>query len=140
MKGVTRFSTNSKSLPTSLTELVVAFFADEYWAGFELDKKQSNWDEIKKSCGNKFSTVKKAVRFVLCHADSYPLKPENSPYHDKVMIPAIAKEAKKRVREAVGFDDVETVSVYKLEKKLSLPVVKEYEKSLNLPEFFNNNT
>ena len=146
-KGVIRFSVCSKSLPSSLTEATVAFIADEYQAGFEIDKKSSNWGEIKKSCSNKFSTVKKAVKFLLCHAESYPLKPENSPYHDKTVIRAIANEAEKRVREAVGFDDIETVSVYKLEKKLSLSVVKEYEKSLNLPDntpddarkFFNSN-
>ena len=126
----------------------VAFLADEYQAGFELDQKSLNWDDIKKSCIKKFSTVKKAVKFVLCHSESYPLKPENSPYHDKTVIQAIAKEAEKRVREAVGFDDTETVSVYKLEKKLSLPAVKEYEKGLKLPSntpndvlgFFNNNS
>lgn len=37
------------------------------------------------------------------------------------------KEAEKQVREAVGFDDAETVSVHKLEKMLSLPAVKEHE-------------
>lgn len=83
----------------------------------------------------------------MCHTKSHPLKPKNSPCHDKVMIRAIVKEAEKRVREALGFDDAEAVSVCQLEKKLSLPAVKECEKSLKPPEntpddmhkFFNGN-
>lgn len=145
-KGVIRFSNVAKTLPASLTESMVAFFADECKAGYELDEKSSDWDDIKKSCSNKFSLARKAVRFVLCHADSYPLKSENSPHHDKATIRGIAKEAEKRVREAIGFDDTETVSAHKLEKKFKLPAVKECKKSLKLPdntpadmlEFFDN--
>lgn len=72
--------------------------------------------------------------------------PENPSQH-KVVIRGIVEAAKKRLHEALGFEDEdETVSVHKLEKKLKLPAVKELEKSLSLPtntpedvcKFFNS--
>jgi len=124
-KGVIRFSISCKSLPTcaSLVDVTTAFFADNCYAGHALDMKSASYDELdpqgKKSMRNKFATVKRAVRMVLLHADSYPSKPKN-PSHHKDLIRGIATLAEKRLRkhEALGFKDKETVSVCKLEKQL----------------------
>ena len=115
-KGIIRFSMNSKSLPkcASLVDVNTAFFADNCYAGYVLDTKSASYDELcpqgKKSLPNKFATIKRAVRIVLLHADSYPLKPKNASHH-KDLIRGIATTAEKRLRETLGFEDKETVSV-----------------------------
>jgi len=69
----------------------------------------------KKSIRNKFGSVKRAVKMVLMHADSYPLMPEDRSKH-----------------KALGFED-KTISMCKLEKALKDPNMKELERTLKLP-------
>jgi hypothetical protein len=138
-KGVIRFSVSSKSLPkyASLSEVTTAFFVDDFCAGRELDLKSPSWAELdsqqKKSLRNKFTSIKRAVRMILGYADSFPLMP-NNPSQYKNIVREIATAAEKRIRDALGFDDDTIISMYKLEKQLKLPAMKEVEKSLSLPD------
>ncbi|KAG7356501.1 hypothetical protein IV203_001187 [Nitzschia inconspicua] len=150
-KGVIRFSISSKGLPknASLSEVTTAFFADDYMTGYLLDTKSPSWNELdaqeKKSLRSKFSCIKRAVRIVLQHADSFPLK-SNNPVQYKDLIRGIATKAEEKIRENLGFDS-KTITIYKVEKQLTLPRMKGLEKSLNLPDntpddmrkFFNSN-
>jgi hypothetical protein len=99
--------------------------------------KNPSWDELdsqqKKSLRSKFGSIKRAVRIVLGHADSFPLMP-NNPSQYKSIVQEIATAAEKRIRDALGFDDNTIISIYKLEKQLKLPAMKELEKSLSLPD------
>ena len=137
-KGIIRFSISSKSLPrsASLSEATIAFFADDYRAGYTLDLNSPSWDELdkegKKKLRNKFGTIKRAVRMVLQHADSYPLLPEDQLQQYKEVVRGIATTAENRIHQALGFED-KPLSIYKLEKELARPAVKEWEKTLKLP-------
>jgi len=139
-KGIIRFSISSKSLPkyASLADVTTAFFVDDYRAGYAFDTKSQSWNELdsqgKKSLRNKFATIKRAVRMVLLHADCYPVVDENHPSQYKDVIKGIVTPAEKRLREALGFDDDKTLSIYKLEKELKQPAAKELGKSLKLPD------
>jgi hypothetical protein len=138
LKGVIRFSISSQSLPkyASLSDVTTAFFVDNYCAGYAMDTKSPPCNELdsqqKKSLRNKFGSIKHAVRMVLMHADAYPVMP-NNPSEYKGVIHAIATAAEKRILDAFGLED-KTISIYKLEKQLKLPAMKELEKSLRLPD------
>ena len=138
-RGLIGFHISIKKLPklASLTDTTVAFFVDDYPGGYKKDINSPYWEELdsqeRKSLRNKFSTVKRAVRMVLLHADSYPLMPEN-PSQYKNVIRDIATTAEARIRETMGFDDKTIISRHKLEKQLKLPEVKKHEKTLKLPE------
>ena len=136
-KGVIRFSISSQCLPrsASLTESTIAFFADDYVTRYTLDTKSPSWNEKddreKKSLRNKFSLLKRAVRLVLLHSDSFPIKPKN-PTRYKEMIREIATKAEERIRRALAFDDSAKITIYKIEKQLKL--AKDLETSQQLPD------
>jgi hypothetical protein len=126
-----------KGLPknASLSEVTTSFLADNYRVGYAMDSKSPSWNELnpqeRKSLHNKFGSIKRAVKMVLLHADSYPLIPSN-PSQYKSNIRAIANAAEKRICDALGLEE-DTISVYKLEKQLKLPHLKDLEKTLKLP-------
>lgn len=124
-KGLIRFSIAVQALSksASLTETTIAFFADDYIAGYKLDTSHPSWEEKdpqeKRSLRNKFSLLKRVVRVMLLHSDCFPVKPEN-PARYKEIIRDIATKAEERIREAIGFDDRTIITIYKLEKQLKL--------------------
>jgi len=133
--NVIRFSISSQCLPNnaSLSDVTITFFANNYPTGYAMDTKGPTWNELdpqqKKSLRNKFGSIKRAVRMVLMHADAYPV------IANKSAIRVIATAAEKRLLDALGLED-KSISIYKLEKQLKLPEMKEMlvEKSLKLPE------
>ncbi|CAB9508633.1 expressed unknown protein [Seminavis robusta] len=145
-KALLRFSRSgpSEGAPVSLTEATIGFFYDNYPAGYELDKRSPSWEEFdsnkKKALGSKLNTIRNAVRVVLLHADSCPLKQNSSEYWNKADIRGIAREAEKRVCEALetlrlnaSVQDCKTITISNLERAMKDPKWKEYEKSLVLP-------
>ena len=87
LKGVIRFSVSSKSLPkhASLTEVTAAFFVDDCSEGYAFETKTPAWKDMetqeRKSIHDKFGSIKRAVRTVLMHADSYPLMHDDRSKH-----------------------------------------------------------
>ena len=148
-KSVLMFSVSSRCLSTSapLSEVVTAFFVDDYPAGYLLETQSPSWDELdsqgKKKLRNKFSLIKRVVRLVLMHADSFPVNTGNRVQYKKDIF-AIARAAEVQIRAALGFDAKTTITRHKLEKQ---PGLKELEKALKLPDntpedmrkFFNTN-
>lgn len=123
--------------------MTTAFFADNYHSGYIQETGSQHWNELdaqaRKSIRNKFTTVKRAVKMVLLHADSYPET------KDKDEIRGIAIPAEKRLREALKFDGEKPLSMYRLEKELKRS--NSLEKACELPDntpdemrkFFLNN-
>jgi hypothetical protein len=134
-EGTIKFSISSKGLTNqmSLADVTTAFFADNYPAGFALDKASDSWSDLditeRKRLRNQFGNIKRAVRMVLMHSDSYPLIPED-PSQYKEVIRRIATTAEERIRNDFSFGN-RNISVYKL---TSHPAMKELEKTLKLPE------
>jgi hypothetical protein len=135
--GVIKFSISSKGLTnqTSLTDVTVAFFTDNYPAGFALDKDSDSWKDLdlteRKKLRNHFGTIKRAVRMVLMHTDSFPPpRPDGSSESWKESLRGTATAAEQCIREDFSFGD-KTISIYKL---TSHPLMKYLEKSLKLPE------
>ena len=139
---MTRFD---RTTDKSVADVFVAFFDEDHPAGFELDKKSDSWkDDMdpleKKRYKNKFANIKRAVRMVLMHADSYPLIPED-PSQYKEVLRRTATAAEERIRNNLGFED-KRISIYTL---TSLSEIKTLEKTLRLPsntpveelQFFN---
>ena len=134
-KGVQSYSVSIRKLAKSapLTKVTTRFFVDNYPAGYQKCMKSPAWDESdgdeRRKCSQRFSSIKKAVRVVLSHSDSFRLKPTNpAPGQHKDVIHGIATKAEERIREAFGFNPKPfVISVYKLEpfhprmKKLDLP-------------------
>ena len=79
----------------------------------------------KKKLCNRYSLIKRTVRLVLLHSDSYPSAPT------KNIVLVIAKAAEERIRESLGFDTGVNITMSKLEKQ---PSLKELEQSLMLPD------
>jgi hypothetical protein len=133
--NVIKFSIASKGLTnrTSVTDVTVAFFVEDYRVGFELDKKSESWNDLeppeRKRLRNYFGTIKRAVRMVLMHADSYPLVPED-PSKYKETVRRIATTAEERIRKDLDFDD-KNISIYKLTKH---PSMKSLENTIELPD------
>ena len=96
-KGVIKSSISSKGLTnrTSVADVTTAFFEDNYPAGFSLDKESDFWKDTdaseRKRLRNHFAAIKRAVRMVLMHADSYPLT------QDKVVVRKIATTAEGHI-------------------------------------------
>ncbi|CAB9513877.1 expressed unknown protein [Seminavis robusta] len=131
-KGIIKFSINTEGKNTSLTELTTAFFAEDYRAGYALDQRSGSWDELskpdKRTLINKFGSMKRAVRFVLMHADEFP------PTANKEEIRRIAKPAEDQIRQSLQFEKDKVITHSKLERKLKLPAFREIEKKGKLPE------
>jgi hypothetical protein len=134
-QNVLMFSVSSKSLSTgaSLSEVTAAFFADDYPTGWSLQLKSPSYNELdgpgKKKMKNRFSLIKRAVRLVLGHADSFPVNRGNRSQYKQDAF-AIARVAEERIRTALQLDK-STITINKMEK---IPGLSEYEKTLNLPE------
>lgn len=128
--GVIKFSISSKGLTKqmSVADVTVAFFIDNYPAGFILDKESDSWNDLnvqeKRRIRNLFGTIKRAVRIVLLHSDSYPLTP------DKETIRRVAYDAENRIRRDLEFGK-KSVSIYTLTQHDN---IKELEKTLKLPD------
>ena len=128
-----KFSVNSKRLhhQSSLADITVAFFVDDYRGGFAKDKASPDWNDNpveKKRLRNLFANIKRAVRLVLMHADSYPSA--SNPVDYKESLRRIATAAEERIRSDFEFGPNAVISVYKLAKH---PKTKELEKTLSLP-------
>ena len=109
-----------------LTDVTTAFFAENYHAGYPLDRDSDSWNDMNAQERKK---LKRAVRMVLMHADSYPLVSEN-PSQYKEMIQRIATVAEERIRNHFRFEN-KPISVYKL---IDHPEMKKFEKILKLPD------
>lgn len=129
-KGVIKFSISSKALTnrTSVADVTITFFVDNYPAGFTLDKESDSWKDLdaseRKRLRNHFAASKRAVRMTLMHADSYPPTP------DKEVVQKIATTAEEHIRNKLDFGN-KTISIYTLALHQAM---KELEKTLNLPE------
>lgn len=134
-KNVIRFSITSKGLTNnmSLTDVTVAFFVDDYPAGFALDKDSDSWSDIgsteKKRLRNHFFIIKRAAKMVLMHAQSYPLIPED-PSKYKEVIRRIATAAEECTRNDFEFGN-KKISIHTLTNH---PATKTLEKTLKLPD------
>jgi len=133
--GVIRFSVSSKGLTNqmSVADVTVAFFFDNHPVGWKLDKESDSWSDVdiseRKRLRNHFSAIKRAVRMVLMHADSYPSIP-NDPLQYKESIRRIATAAEERIRNDLCFGN-RIITIYKLNGHSEM---KNLEKSLKLPE------
>lgn len=136
LKRALMFSVSSKCLSTSasLAEVTTAFFVDDYRTGYDLESKSPAWNELdppaRKKLRNKYSLIKRAVRLVLMHADSFPLVSNNRAQHKKD-VSAMTRAAEERIRIVLRFDPKSTITRSKLEKQ---PGLKELEGSLKLPD------
>lgn len=134
-KGVIKFSIASKGLTNqmSLTDVTVAFFSENYIAGFKLDKESENWKDLdaqeRKRLRNHFATIERAVRMVLLHSDSCPSTPED-PSKFKEAVRRIAAAAEERIRNNPCFGD-KTITIHRLKHH---PDLRKFETSLGLPE------
>jgi hypothetical protein len=135
-EGTIKFSISNKGLTNqmSLADVTTAFFADNYPAGFALDMKSDSWKDLdqkeRKKLRNRFQIIKRAVRMVLMHADSYPLPPED-PSQYKEVIRGIATQAEERIRNEFCFAKKTKISIHTLTTHLEM---KTFEKTLKLPE------
>lgn len=126
----TRFSVSNKTLSNgaTLTDTTVAFFMEDHPAGYELDKKSLAWkdmdERVKKTLKNRFGSIKRAVKVILAHSDSYPTTT------DRESIRRIAALAEERLR---AIFKEKALTIHKLEKLLRQPEFKLMEKSLELP-------
>jgi len=81
--AITKFTISCKGLTNqmSVADIFVTFFDEDFRAGFGLDKQSEAWKDMdapeRRTCKNKFESINRAVRFVLLHADSHPLVPED---------------------------------------------------------------
>jgi len=141
LKGVIKFSVSSQSLPKNapLSEVMTRFFTENFHVGMELDKQSPSWNDPdqwdkqrKQKLSNKLSTIKRAVRMMLMHADAYPTG-------SKDVIRSVATAAEKKLTTNLGLE-TKTISIYNLERQLSVASVKEYENSLTLPYELPANT
>ena len=134
------FSITSRGLTNqkSMADVFVAFFAEDYRAGYALDLNSDHWKEAQtdpiakqenKHLKNLFATIKRAVRMVLMHADSYPLPPDDPPLHKEVLR-RTATSAEERIHNDLGFGN-KKISVHTL---TALPAIKTLEKEKKLPE------
>ena len=117
----------------SVSDVFVSFFYEDHRAGFELDKNSEAWKEDmekpeKKTHKNLFGKIKRAVRFLLMHADEFPLIPDD-PSKYKEVLRRSATAAEERIRNSLDFGD-KKISIYTM---VNLPNLKDLEKKLNLP-------
>lgn len=132
------FSVSSKCLPTSasLSEVTAAFFVDDCRTGCTLETKSPAWNErdfpTKKKLWGQYSLIRRTVRLVLMHADSFPppLSSNTNRAQHKREVFAMAREAEERLRVVLRFDAKAVSTRSKLEKVLGL---KETEATLRLP-------
>ena len=78
---------------------------------------------------NKFASVKRAVRFVLMHVDSFPKMSEDQSQH-KEDLKRTGALAEERIQNALGFGDSNMIIKDALP---SAPEFKVLEKTLKLP-------
>ena len=87
---------------TSVTDATVWFFIENYPAGMALDINSDSWKDLenteRKKLRNLFASIKRAVRMVLMHTDSYPLIPED-PSQYKEFLRRTATVAEERIRK-----------------------------------------
>jgi len=111
-----------------------SFFVDDYRTGCDLESRSPAWNKLdpqaRKKLRNECSLIKRAVRLVLMHADSFPLASNNSAQHKKDVF-SIARSAEERIRVVLRFDPKSTITHSKLEKQ---PGLKELEGTLKLPD------
>lgn len=73
---------------------------------YALDLKSDSWNDLdkseKKRIRNHFANIKRAVKMVLMHADSYPSIPED-PSQYKEVTRRIATAAEERIRNEFWF-------------------------------------
>ena len=81
----------------------------------------------RKKLRNLFNSVKRSVKMVLMHADSFPSTPDKQ---FKEVLRKIATAAEERIRKDFGFGD-KPISHWMLADH---PMTKTLEKTLNLPE------
>jgi hypothetical protein len=130
----------------SVADVTFHFFCDNYPLGYILDKKSDSWNEDQKEklrLKNLFAKIKRAVRMVLMHADTFPWPAENQTrLQFKEAIKRIARAAEERIRDNLEFGN-KTITIYTLPNH---PDMKSLEKSLPLPantpervrKFFNS--
>ena len=132
---VIKFTTSSKGLTNqnSVSDVFVAFFDEDYRAGYALDLNSESWKEDmdpieRKSHKNKFASIKRVVRMVLMHADSHPSMPEVPP-KCKEVLRRIATAAEEHIRNDLRFEN-KRISVATL---TSHPMTEDLEKTPSLP-------
>lgn len=127
------FSISSEGLTKqkSLTDVTVAFFIENYPTGVALDINSDSWKDLentkRKKLRNLFASIKRAVRMVLMHADSFPPTPDKQ---FKETLWRTATAAEECTRNDFGFGD-KLISHWKLADH---PKTKTLEKTLKPPE------
>jgi len=131
------FSISSKGLTNrkTLTDVTVAFFTEKCVAGFAQDKESTSWKNLelteRKRLRNLFGNIKRAVRMVLMHADSFPSPVPDSPDSSwKESLRRTATEAEDRIRNKLELGN-KNLSIYKL---TTHPLMKTLEETMKLPE------
>ena len=134
ISSVIKFSVSSKALTnlTSIADVTVAFFMDDYPTGYQRDLKDELWSDLpmneRKKLRNLYSTIRRSVRFVLMHVDSFP--PKSSPKSWKESLRSVATIAQEQIRERLGFGD-KVITIYKLTDHVA---IRKLEKSMKLPD------
>ena len=135
--GVVKFSISSKGLNTnqaSVANVTVAFFTNNFPAGFALDKGSDSWNDMdlneRKKIRNHCGTIKRAVRMALMHADSFPPpSPEGSePW--KESLGRMATAAEEHTCEDLDFGK-KVITIHEPTKHQDL---KTLEANLKLPD------
>lgn len=89
--GVLMFSVSLRSLSASasLSEITTAFFVDDFCTGHDIESKSPAWTDLdtrtKEKLRRKCSLIKRSVRPVLMHADSFPPASDNRVQHKRKM-------------------------------------------------------
>ena len=75
-----KFSVSSKALTSQsdIADVFTCFFVDNYPVGFRMDKECDTWKDLdaqdRRRLRDLFHIVKRGVRAMLMHADTYPEK------------------------------------------------------------------
>ena len=114
-----------------LVDVFTTFFVDNYPVGFTLDKESESWndDVIERTrVRNLFTNIKRAVRMMLMHSDSYPTSDDSANY--KEVVCRIANDTEERIQNDLDFGS-KIISIYMLMKHDSFKML---ENTLRLPE------
>lgn len=131
-KVIMRFSISRESLTkdASVAEVTVRFFVDDCAAGFDSDKRSDSWKDLdkqeKKSVRDHFQSIKRAVRMVPMHADSFP----DPSTQLKERLRLMATSAEERTHNDLGFGN-RRITVHTLTQH---PDIKTLENTLKLPD------
>ncbi|CAB9531278.1 unknown protein [Seminavis robusta] len=131
---VRKFTVSSKALArhASVVDVTVLFFSDDFPAGMALEQRSDSWKDMdekeKKSHRNRYSSIKRAVRMVVMHMDSFPLVSDRD---FKSTLRHVVSKAIERLRTNYKISEDKTITVHTIaSNSQQTPTL---EKTMNLP-------